>query len=354
MTATGTYTTAMFLKAGVACCLVAAAALSAADRGRVDRAIALSGDRLTQWLGPAPAEVQNLRFSPPAWSAPVSMALESEAAFQLARARFAAIVESPVTRPFLDGVSWHLQSRIVEDLFDLEHRRPGHHAIDVPLFGHHATWAIPSLVVSRNGRDERAAPALAHAAEAVRTLEHVVGWPSLAAALRVLSSLPGPIDRAGIQASLESSLGVPVAWFLAALEPDFRVDHTLVAVASEAVSCGNDRCFRSTIDVARTGAALFPDAGRSGALRIAIEIDFGTRPTSTIWWDGEERARLTVESGAAPLAVRLDPGREISLDADQHDHQWRAAPAPAPRPIKALASWLVWLQNAALSYAVLL
>jgi hypothetical protein len=61
-----------------------------------------------------------------------------------------------------------------------------------------------------------------------------------------------------------------------------------------------------------------------------------------------------VESGAAPVAVRLDPERRIRLDENWHDQQWRAGAVLAPAPIKSLAAWLVWLQNAALTCGVLL
>lgn len=344
----------MFLKAGVACCLVMAA-LSASERSRVDRAVALSNERLTEWLGAASAPaIESMRWSVPIWSQPMSMGVESQAAFQLARARFAGIAESPDTRAFLDGVAGHLQARIVEELFDQEHHRPGHHAIDVPAFGGHVAWSVPSLVVSRSARDERIAPAIAHAADAVATLEGVVGWPSLAAALRVLASEPSPLDRRQVTAILEASLGVPVAWFMAALDPGFAVNHALMAVASRPATCAGDPCVRTTIDLAHEGAVLFPAGQRPSTFGVALRLDFGGGSSSTLWWSGRASERIEVESGQPPVSVRLDPARAIRVDPNLHDQRWQQVEGPAARPVKSLAAWAVWLQHAVLTYAALL
>ena len=63
------------------------------------------------------------------------------------------------------------------------------------MFGGLVRWGVPSLVISTRGRDERASPQVAHAAAAVATLEQVVGWPALAASLRVLASVDPPAAR---------------------------------------------------------------------------------------------------------------------------------------------------------------
>lgn len=352
----GTYTTAMFLKAGVACCLVVAAALSAEERGRVERSAALAGERLAQWLGDtsATADAGSLRLRRAVWSLPPSMDLESQVVFAVARARFSAIAESPATTPLVDGIAWHLQSRIVEELFDLAHQRPGHHTIAVPVFGESVSWTIPSLTVSRRARDSRVSPAIARAADAVATLENVVGWPALAAALRALAATRGPIDLPGVQASLAASLGVPVGWFFAALAPDFHVNYSLGAVASEAATCGLEPCVRTTIDVVRDGAVLFPNQALAGTSQIELRLDFDHDQAATFWWSGRQSERLTIESATAPVAVRLDPNRVIVVDSDRLDQEWHAAPRPAPRPTKALAAWLVWLQDAVMTYTTLL
>ena len=202
----------MFLGRAIACAMVIAAAgameqsgaqsmtrfddfekLSAVDRARVDRAVQVSTGRYDEWLGASAAGSPSaVRLTRRLWASPASMDLESQVAFALARARLARIPDTDGTHLFLEGVAWHLQARVVEELFDLTQFQPGHHAVDLPMFGGLVRWGVPSLVISTRGRDERASPQVAHAAAAVATLEQVVGWPALAASLRVLASVDPP------------------------------------------------------------------------------------------------------------------------------------------------------------------
>jgi hypothetical protein len=331
--------------------------LSAVDRARVDRAVQVSTERYDEWLGPsAPGSSSAIRLTRRLWASPSSMDLESQVAFALARARLARIPDAEGTHLFLEGVAWHLQSRIVEELFDLTQLQPGHHAVDLPMFGGLVRWGVPSLVISPRGRDERASPQVAHAAAAVATLEQVVGWPALAASLRVLASAdPPPRDSAAVRAVLEAALGVPLGWLFAALDPAFHVNFRLVSVASVPVDCGDQRCNRIAITVARDGSPLVSEAARSGSGQIAMRIEFEGGPPATIWWTGAESSRsFTIDTELAPIAVTLDPENAMRVDENLLDQRWRAEPAGHRVPIKSLAAWVVWLQNAALSYGVLL
>ena len=276
---------------------------------------------------------------------------ESQVAFAWARARLSAITDAPIHA----AIAWHLQSRIVEELFDLERHQPGHHAVGIPLFGGHVVWGIPSLALPRRARDERAPPHLAHGADAIATLEHLVGWPALASALREVAAASGRLDRAGVQALLESALGIPVQWALDAIDPGVRINYALARVESNQETCGSERCYRTSITVVRHGAQIFPDASSSGALSIPIALDFANATPSRLAWDGTDASKtFVVESGLPPSAITLDPDRVIQLDENWHDQQWRASPSPVRRPIKAIAAWLVWLQNAAITYGLLL
>ena len=331
--------------------------LGAADRARVDRAVQVSNERYDEWLGPSAAGSSSaIRLTRRIWASPSSMDLESQVAFALARARFARVPDADDTQPFLDGVAWHLQARVVEELFDLTQLQPGHHAVDLPMFGGLIRWALPSLVISTRGRDERASPEAAHAAAAVATLEQVVGWPALAASLRVLALVdPPPRDDAAVRAVLEAALGVPLDWFFAALEPTFHVNFRLASVAIDPVNCGDQRCHRTAISVARDGSPLVSEAATSGPGQIAVRIEFEGGPPATIWWTGAESNRtFTIETELAPIAVTLDPANAMRVDENLLDQRWRAERADRRVPIKSFAAWVIWLQNAALSYGVLL
>jgi len=378
--ATDTYTTAMYLRlaaaAGCAIAIVAVGAtrrvgaqpsaqplavqgppLSDAERERVERTMSISTQRYDEWLGPATNPSTDAWSLPrPYWSSPASMDLESQLAFELARARFAGLADSPELNNFRDGVAWHLQSRVVEQLFDLTHHRPGHHAVAIRLFGDHVRWGVPSLVLPVHARDERAAPPIAHAAAAVATLENVVGWPALAAALRVVASDgTRPLNRDAVERLLEGALGVPVGWFFTTLDVGFHLNYRVTSVDTRAQSCGNQPCQRTAITVARDGQPLYADPASSINNPIPLRIDFGNAAPSTIWWSGSDAIKtVVVESELAPIAVTLDPDRSIRLDDNRLDQRWMAEPGRHPRPVKPLAAWVIWLQHAALTYGVLL
>lgn len=321
------------------------ATLFAADQPRVDRAIEVANRRLDEWLGAAVTSPVRLPVREAWWSAPSSMELESQLAFELARARFSRLRGA---RALVDGIAWHLQSRIVEELFDYSQGQPGHHAAAVPLFGAHVRWGVPILILPRHARDDRAPLAVSHAAEAVATLEGLVGWPALAAALRVVASDPHPaLDHASVRVLLESALAVPLDWFFEAIEPDFTVNYALDAVAIDRGECGGEPCYRSTLRLRREGGRRLP-AG------VEILIETGGRQASTLRWAGTTLEQsLVVESAASPLAVTLDPDRRIRVDPNPLDQRWRGS-EDRNVPVKSFAAWLVWLQNAVLSYGVLL
>jgi hypothetical protein len=352
----------MFPRAAAVCVAIGIAAAATIELGAqdlppapLDRAVAVATRRYQEWLGPAQSAIsaQNSPAEAGLFSSASTMTLESQSAYQLARERFSAIPDTSETRPFLDGISWHLQTRVVEELFDYALHQPGHHADSVLLFGGHVRWGFSTLVLSTQARDDRAPASIQHAAGAVATLESVVGWPALVASLRVLATAaPPPRDRDQIRAVLETSLGIPLDWFFAALDPAFAVNYSLASVASRQADCPQSTCYRTDIVVVRDGPPLFPEPARPFGEQIPIRVDFGGgAEPATLWWSGaESRRTFTVETGLAPAAVTLDPDHAVRIDSNRLDQQWRAEPAHHPAPIKFLASWVIWLQNAALTY----
>jgi hypothetical protein len=235
---------------------------------------------------------------------------------------------------------------VTEELFDYAMHQPGHHADEVRLFGDHVRWGVPLLVLPRQARDDRAADAVRHAGEAVATLEGLVGWPALAAALRVMvSDDRAALDRADVKDVLESSLAVPLDWFFAALDPAFTVNYRLQSVVTGPHQCEGSPCHETTVSVTREGPPLVP---------MPIVVTFGADQQSTIWWAAEPSREFTFHSGMAPVSVTLDPERRVRLDGDPLDQHWLAERPTRARPIKTLASWVVWLQHAMLNYDALL
>lgn len=318
------------------------------EPSRIDRTIAVVTQRYDEWLGAAPSLTPRaITVRVPWWSSPGAMHLESQVAVALARTRLASLHGSDTTAALVDGIAWHLQSRVVEELFDIVQRQPGHHIDEVSLFGGHVRWGVPLLVVPRHAWDDRIPLPVIHALEAVASLEGVVGWPALAAAIRVLLSPPAPNGDDEVRARLESALGIPLTWFFALLEARTAVDYSLSGVSTQLQNCDGRRCYQTTAAVTRQG----PPIGGG----VLIQIDFGGEQRSLLRWTGDEGAReFRFESGLAPVAITIDPGRQIRLDGNFLDQRWRAEPSAASRPFKWLVSWVVWLQHATLTHSVLL
>jgi len=333
---------------------VGAVLTAAEDRARADRAVDVASRRYDEWLGPAPAATGAPAAARTAWwPSPASMDLESQIAFDLARGRLAPLGE---TGALIDGLAWRLQAHVVEELFDYAQHQPGHHADEVALFGNHVRWGVPLLVLPKDARDRRAPAAIAHAAEVVGTLEAVVGFPALAAAVRSVIANPGARgDLSGTKSAFESALAVPLDWFFAALDPAFSVNYSLSSVTTRPHTCDGQPCQETTIEVRRDGQALFRDGDLPSSNGLAIEIDFGGAQRSTLWWKGnDDSRRFTFHSASAPIAVTLDPERRVRVDTNALDQRWQAAPGNHARPTKLIAAWMIWLQNVALSYGVLL
>lgn len=321
--------------------------LDAEARARAERTFEFAGRRYAEWLGPSPATPAVFHQPVTAWP-PQSMALESTIAFEVARSWFAGVTATDDLRPLIDGAAWHLQSHVVEELFDLTWHQPGYRYDTVPLFGGLAHWAAPTLVLSRRARDDRAPVAIVRVADAFATLENLVGWPVLASALRSVAqgSITHSMNRQAAEAMLASTTAIPLDWFRAPIaDPLAPVDDAIVSVETGTADCAPQPCFRTTVTVARTGKAP--------GLTIPLRVDFGDA-SSTFWWDGRTPGVFAFESGSAPSAVTLDPDRLSQLDANPLNQRWRATPVDHPRPIKTLASWAIWLQHAALTYAALL
>lgn len=323
--------------------------LSAPDQQRFDRAVTVATERLDEWLGPARTPAQDIDVARPWWSSSAAMDLESQVAFQLARAHFANIQDTAETRAFVDGTAWHLQSRVVEELFDYSQHQPGHHAAAVTQFGGHVRWGVPMLVLSRAARDERAAAPVTRAAAAVATLEGIVGWPSLAAALRLVANdTRASMTASDVRQIMEAALGVPLDRFFRSMQGDDVVNYSLTSVSTERRDCGGTACYQTTLGVRRAGNTLFPPS-------VDILVEFTGEQRSTLSWPRDAaESTLTFESGMPPAVITVDPEHRVHLDDNLLDQRWRAGASAAARPIKTLAAWAIWLQNAVLTYTVLL
>ena len=362
-----------------------------------------AGARYGEWLGPPPREAITLADrlwrapateSPawkaidlPGWSAPATMEIESAVAYALARTWWPDSQPGSATATVVNGAAWYLQSLVVERLFDLRYLSPGHSADGVRYFGGAVPWAIPSLTLGRStvglGRAEflrsnsvsarwpasaRRLPAsvdhdAVRGALAFGTLERYLTWPVLQGALHAWArrAAEGPMSQSEIAATVSAAAGQDLSWFFeTAFDTQARFNYALAAFSTGPADgpCQNAPCYRTGVTAVRRGEAQF--TGRSSVASGAYEsgdamtllISFADGQEVQARWDGRQAARVfEFDSGSPAVSVHLDPDRTLLLDADYLD-AGRITGAPTNVPVgKWIARWMVWLQDAMLSYS---
>jgi hypothetical protein len=332
-----------------------AASSSTDDRtplsSRIEAITALANASYDEWLGgPAPAAAA---LDPAALDRRGSMAVEAHVAYRLARHRFSHVE----TADLADGVAWYLQSRVVEQSFNRRYRSPGYRHQTACFFGCEVVVSLPALTLSRwadgAGRPEflrasssRDWPPLYRSVAldarafgvslALASLERELGWPSLQGALRVVAQ---GSDRSGVVSILEAATG-------RRLDAVFRgvTDTTdfLIRSVSESVTttCAPPACHRSEVAIGGRGAVPFP---------LTVRLDFADGTSATAAWAGSDEA-LIFESPAPLTRIRLDPDRHWLLDTDYSNNEHLETRSTNVPVTKWLARWLVWLQDATLTY----
>lgn len=321
-----------------------------ANVSRADAASTLSTSSYAEWFGvrpsTAPVGIEGALFD-----ARAAMRVESRIAFQIARAWFGHLESTSA-----DGIAWYLQSRIVERTFADAFRVPGyrHHATCV--FGCFVPWTTP-LIVSRwsdglgrrellrssTGRewpalDRRPVTALDRRsvalALALGSLERELGWPTLQGALGAAADAR---DRRDLAAILEDATARQLDGVFNAVESGLT-DHRLGRIETD--RCEGQQCFITRVPIVRGGPVPFP---------LVVYAQFEDGAVITSRWDGRDDV-FEFESATPAARVQLDPDRHWLLDRDYRDNaSW--SPAKVRLPIvKRIAPWIIWLQDAMLTY----
>jgi hypothetical protein len=337
---------------------------------RISQAATESVRLYRDWLGRSPADESSPTISMPWQAAPAAMEIESLVAYRIARRYWTESAASPeVAR----GLSWYLQSRVVEHLFNLGYAAPGHSADGLRLFGGFVPVSFPALRFSRwraldvdavhrrrpSDLDERGV----RVALAFASLERYLGWPALQGALAVLArehDVPLTPERAN--AVISAAAGQDLSWFFAiAFDASQHLDYGIgqFVTAPATTSCTTP-CFTTRVTLQRTGSAIFSGASRDrvGAYEagdgVVLQVLFDDGQVATSTWDGRDETRNFEFVSAAPAAsVRVDPEGTLLLDSDTQDHVRLRDPQTNVPIVKWLARWSVWLQHAMMSYAML-
>ena len=313
------------------------------------------------WLGPRPTEsAWDIAIDPPAWQGRASMIVEAQAARSAIRSWWPADVADDAARDILDGIASYLQARTVERVFNQQFQLHAYRAASLRLFGGEIAWSLPMLRVSRQTATRAAVRAaddvrVARYAATFATLERWLGEAELQSALLAVARLPsnrlsGPI----IVETVGAAAGQDLTWLFAAVsDPQVTFDYAVIAIAS----VPSESSFESRVTVARLEAGAFTgrsdtrvgsfDAGDAMALRVT----FANGEQAWARWDGRDESRTFTFQGPSPAtAAHLDPNFVLMLDSNRLNNAIVPA-APTNAPVrKWMARWMVWLQNAVLSY----
>jgi hypothetical protein len=353
-----------------------------------------------EWLGPAPVlsvliqsegtadsarrDTGIVRVALPQWSTPRAMEVESQVAFGIARLWWPGFEADLDSRRLADGLSWYIQSRTIERWYAVSSPVPDYSDDSARFFGGAWPWPFRILPLDRwtagLGRAEflRAAnggswptpgrrpphgfdPLTPRIALAIGTIERLVGWPSLQGALRVLASAAA-IDTLTVEEAvgiLSAAVGQDLAWLITpALDPAQSFDYRLESLSTAPGVCADRTCYTTRVVAARRGTAAFSGTRnqRAGDYQagdaLELRVTFADRQSVSVRWDGRDPSRtFEFESPVPAVAAHLDPDRVLLLDASYLDNVQTLEGTTNVSLLKWAARWMVWLQDAALTYS---
>jgi aminopeptidase N len=178
----------------------------------------------------------------------------------------------------------------------------------------------------------------------LNTLERRLGWPTLQRAMaaqfeRWRFKHPRPADFFAI---ISDAAGQDLTWFFDQVYRSSNVfDYGVDALSS--ARDGNQ--FRTSVVVRRYGEATFP---------VDVAVNFRNGERVMEHWDGKDRWKLYVyERPAQALSAQVDPDRVLLLDVAYTNNSKTLEPRNREAATKWSLTWIVWLQNALLSWAAL-
>jgi hypothetical protein len=186
----------------------------------------------------------------------------------------------------------------------------------------------------------------------LHTLERTLGWPTLQRAMSTFFDRwkfrhPKPAD---FFAAVNEASKRDMTWFFDEVYRGSNTfDYGVEFARSEPVETatpGMPPRFKTLIMVRRYGEAVFP---------VTIEVVFENGERVREQWSGRDRWKaLTYERGAGVDRVMVDPGRTLLLDINYTNNTYTTKPRNNEAAETWSRRWMVWLQDALLTYAFFL
>lgn len=193
-------------------------------------------------------------------------------------------------------------------------------------------------------------------AMALQTLERTIGWPATQQALAELRSRAagGPLSRDMLAAVLAEQRGVAMEWFVREVVRSTQpIDYAVGAIES-ATTAGE---VKTTVTIERRGSGVYSgtDQPRSAgpARSIRVLARFADGSDSDAYVDGRDASTEITWTSHTPVAsIMVDPAGLLLSDANRSNNGRMLSAAPVDRTgLRLVMNWVIWLQNAMLTYA---
>jgi hypothetical protein len=314
----------------------------------------------------------------PWWSSPASMVPELAAARAITRRHLHAALDTtalPVW--FVDGLVEYWARRIVAPIFQGPYLGTGYAMLEPRYFGGFVPRFLrirllpesdgEPLVAYRVRPRVDATSALSQAdrrsltAKTMLTLNTLERWLSAPVLDGAVAEFAGTFrgNRPALSdfmRTLSASSGQDLSWLLVQAFGSTAVFDYAVTELTSTPSGGGE--FETTVVVGRLGDGLFTgsaaprvgpyESGRGVA--IAIELSNGERIIDR--WDGRDGKRTFVyRSRAAAVSATVDPEHTIVLDVHRTNNSRTQSGRSGIAATRWAGRWMLWLQQALLTYA---
>jgi hypothetical protein len=176
----------------------------------------------------------------------------------------------------------------------------------------------------------------------LNTMERWLGWETLQ---RVLGSFytqyqfthPTPEDFFAV-ANREA--GQDLGWFF---DQVYRSSNAFDYGVEDLSSGQEDGQYRTSVMIRRYGEGIFP---------VAVRTTFEGGAQVTEQWDGKDRWKLfTYTRPVQAMSTQVDPDRVLLLDVNYTNNSRTLTPEAGTAATKWTLKWMVWLQDALLTWA---
>ena len=195
------------------------------------------------------------------------------------------------------------------------------------------------------------------AADALRTLERVIGWPAMQQVLADsrLRARDGAVTAELLTAVAAEQRGVSMQWFLRELvRSNDIIDYAVGGVSS----VPSTDTVRTTVVVERRGSGVFSGTDRpfaaGPAQSFALLVRFLDGHDARAAIDGrEQHAEIGFDSVVPAVAVAIDPDEIVLVDHNRINNTWASGAPRDPLGLRMVANWMIWLQNVMLAYTAI-